>query len=45
MSKLQMPAEAELAAIEAATAEGCPDGWESSEATANPDAEEASKHG
>ena len=36
MSELQRPTEAELAAIEAADAEGCPDGWESSEATATP---------
>ena len=40
-----MPTEAELAAIEAAECEGCPDGWGPSVETVNPDAEEASRRG
>lgn len=45
MSEFAEPTEAELAAIEAAEAEGCPEGWEPSEAVLDPDAEEVGRRG
>lgn len=45
MSEFERPTEGELAAIEAAEVEGCPEGWEPPEVVANPDAGEASRRG
>lgn len=45
MSEFEGPTDAELAAIEVAEVEGCPEGWVPSEVVANPDAEEVSRRG